>query len=95
MSNHTLFDKLIYVDRLKGAGISEDQAWAHAVATDLALRKAVATKDDLAVLRVDLLNEVARLEHRIELMARQVTIRIGGMLVAAVAILIGLRFFGP
>ena len=41
------FDKLAYLDALKGAGIPEAQARAHAMALDDALRDTVATQADL------------------------------------------------
>jgi hypothetical protein len=41
------FDKLVYIDRLKSAGIDEPQARAHAEALDQALRESVATRQDL------------------------------------------------
>jgi hypothetical protein len=40
------FDKLLYVDRLKSGGLTEEQARSHAEALDLALRDKVATKQD-------------------------------------------------
>ena len=48
MADQILFDKLIYIDRLKRAGVTEEQARAHAEAIDGALREAVATKLDIA-----------------------------------------------
>jgi hypothetical protein len=103
MTDQILFDRLVYVDRLKRAGISEDQARAHAEAFDGALREAVATKADLVLVnteiiavRTDLDRLAVRLENRIEVGLRDVTIRIGGMLIVAVGILIGFgfKFFG-
>lgn len=41
------FDKLLYVDRLKSGGVTEQQARAHAEALDQALRDTVVTKQDL------------------------------------------------
>jgi hypothetical protein len=83
MSDQILFDKLIYLDRLKQAGIPEDQARAHADAMHEALRESVATKADLVALRTDLL----ALEHRL-------TVRGGLTAAAIVAILASLKFFG-
>jgi hypothetical protein len=82
MADQVLFDKLIYMDRLKAAGIAEDQARAHAEAMHEALRESVATKADLLALRTDLL----ALEQRL-------TIRMGVIGVAIVAILASLKFF--
>ncbi len=82
MTDQILFDKLAYLDKLKAAGIDASQARAHADALDVALRESVATKVD-----------ITRLENRIDLAVRDITIRFGGMLIAAVAILIGVKFF--
>lgn len=78
-----LFDKLAYKDKLTASGIPEAQARALGDAMDEALRESVATKPD-----------ILRLEHRIELAVRDMTIRIGGMVAGAVAVLIGVKFFG-
>jgi conjugal transfer/entry exclusion protein len=53
VNEQILFDRLRYIDKLKGAGIGEDQARAHADAIDEALREAVATKSDIAALKSD------------------------------------------
>lgn len=47
MTRQILFDKVVYMDRLKRAGISEDHARAYAEAFEMALRSAVAIKADL------------------------------------------------
>jgi hypothetical protein len=62
MADTILFDKLAYLDRLKRAGIEENQARAHAEAMDEALRESVATKADV----VRLGSDVARLETTIQ-----------------------------
>lgn len=54
MPDQILFDRLTYIDRLKRAGIAEDQARAHAEAMDDALREAVATRTDILVLKADI-----------------------------------------
>jgi hypothetical protein len=38
--------------------------------------------------------EISKLEDKIEMFVREMTIRIGGMLVAAVAVLVAIRYFG-
>lgn len=86
MADQILFDKLIYIDRLKRAGVADDQARAHAEAMDEALREAVATKSDLRT-------AVSDLEHKIELAVRDMTIRTGVMATAIVAILTAIKFF--
>jgi hypothetical protein len=75
-----LFDKLVYKDKLTAAGIPEAQARAHAEAMDEALRESVVTKPFLET-------RLAQLETRL-------TLRVGGMLTVAVAVLVGVKFFG-
>lgn len=82
-----LFDKLAYVDRLVKAGIDENQARVLSDALDEALKESVATKSYVG-------SEIARLEHRIELAVRDMTIRVGGMLIALFGALVAVRFFG-
>jgi hypothetical protein len=53
------FDRLTYVDRLKAAGLEEEQARALAEALDGALRDAIVTRADLGELE-------RRLERKIE-----------------------------
>ena len=120
MADMILFDKLAYIDRLKRAGIDDNQARAHAEAMDDALRESVATKGDLRneisrlenkieseITRLEnkiesettrlenkIGSESARLETKIDLAVRDVTIRIGAMLVALFAALASIKFFG-
>jgi hypothetical protein len=77
------FDRLNYLETLKAAGIPEPQARAHAVALDEALRDGISTKDD-----------IRQLEHRLEIMLRDVTIRLGSGLLALGGILIAIKYFG-
>lgn len=86
MENQLLFDKLAYIDRLKAAGIDEHQARALSDALDEALKESVATKNYVG-------GEIARLEHKIELAVRDMTIRVGGMLIALFGALVAVRFF--
>lgn len=91
MTDHqVLFDRLTYLDKLKAAGIGDEQARAHADALDAALRDSVATRADLVAVRA----EITRLENKIDLLGRDLTIRLGSMILAGVAVLIGFKFFG-
>jgi hypothetical protein len=83
MSEQILFDKLAFIDRLKRAGIDDDQARAHAEAMAEALRESVATKRD-----------IAEVKHEIALAVRDMTIRTGAMLIALFAALASIKFFG-
>ena len=82
MAERMLFDKLTYVDRLTKAGIDEAQADAHAEGMEEALRESVATKSDIAELR-----------HEVQLVVRDMTIRVGGMLIVLFTALVAVRFF--
>jgi len=98
MADTILFDKLVYVDRLKRAGIDDIQARAHAEAMDDALRESVVTKSDLRneITRLEnkIGSESARLDTKIDIAVRDVTIRIGAMLIALFAALASIKFFG-
>jgi hypothetical protein len=86
-STQVTFDKLVYIDRLKSGGIDEAQARAHAEALDQALRATVATKGDLR-------DEVTRLEQKIEVLGRDLTIRMGGIAILLFGALASIKFFG-
>ena len=81
-----LFDKLAYKDKLTASGVPEVTARAHADALDEALRESVATKNDVAILRSDLMTELAKLKL-------DLTVRMGVMAAATIAILASLKFF--
>jgi hypothetical protein len=76
MADQIHFDKLGFIDRLKRAGIKDNQARAHAEAMDEALRESVATKLDIA------------------LAVRDMTIRMGAIVIALFAALASIKFFG-
>jgi hypothetical protein len=89
VSDQILFDKLRFIDRLTHAGVAEEQARAHAEAMEEALREAVATKSDVSAVS----REVGRLDHKIDVAVRDMTIRTGGMLVALFAALAAIKYF--
>jgi uncharacterized protein Yka (UPF0111/DUF47 family) len=92
-STQIAFDKLVYIDRLKSAGkIDEPLARAHAEALDQALRESVATRQDLLELRQELREEVARLEHKIDVLGRDLTIRMGGIAIILFGALASIKF---
>jgi len=93
-STEITFDKLVYIDRLKSAGVDEPQARAHAEALDQALRDTVATKHDLRELRDDMRSEIARLYHKIDVAVRDLTIRMGGIAIVLFGALASIKFFG-
>jgi len=61
-----LFDKLVYLDRLKSGGLEEVQARAHAEALDLALRESVATKQDVVELHHAISETAAEFTRRLD-----------------------------
>ncbi len=93
-STEITFDKLVYIDRLKSAGVDEPQARAHAEALDQALRDTVATKHDLRELRDDMRSEIVRLGHKIDVAVRDLTIRMGGIAIVLFGALASIKFFG-
>jgi hypothetical protein len=100
-STEITFDKLVYIDRLKSAGVDEPQARAHAEALDHAPRDSVATKHDLRNLGDELRIEIGRLDnkitlldHKIEVVGRDLAIRMGGMLILLFGALASIKFFG-
>jgi len=97
-STEITFDKLVYIDRLKSAGVDEPQARAHAEALDQALRDTVATKHDVRELGDELRNAIARLDSKIdtkvELAVRDLKIWMGGIIIIAFGALASIKFFG-
>lgn len=74
------FDSLGYSKRLKAAGVADREADAHAEAARDFVMAELATRSDLDVLRREL-------EGKIDTMTLRLTVRLGLMLGAAVAIL--------
>jgi hypothetical protein len=93
-STEITFDKLVYIDRLKSAGVDEPQARAHAEALDQALRDTVATKHDVRDLRDEVQNEIARLDHKIEVAVRDLKIWTGGIAIVLFGALASIKFSG-
>lgn len=73
-------DTLEYVKELRAAGVPEQQAEAQAKALSKAVSEGLVTKDhfDLTLEKID---------HRIEQLEYRLTIRMGGMIAAAIAAL--------
>ncbi len=80
MGNTATFDTLRYFETLKGVGFTDEQAKAQANAMREVIEERLATKADLVQLQEKLTNEIQKLELR-------VTLKFGGMLAAAVAVL--------
>ena len=88
------FDRLLYIDRLKEAGIEEPVARAHAEALREALLETVATKSDLNEAVQTLRTEINALDRKIEITARDLTIKGAGGLVIIATLIVGLKLFG-
>ena len=74
------FDTFQYVKRLKDAGVPEQQAEVQASALKELIEEKLATKADLQRSEERLTNKIHELSYKL-------TIRFGGMLVAAVLVL--------
>ncbi len=92
------FDRLVFIDRLKEAGVEEPVARAHAEALRDALFETVATKADLKdlvqALRADLKDAVQSLDRKIDVTARDLIIKGAGGLIAIATLIVGLKLFG-
>ncbi|MBV9251024.1 MAG: hypothetical protein JO227_17470 [Acetobacteraceae bacterium] len=104
-----VFDTLGYAQRLRDAGVRQQQAEAHAEAARDFIMTELATRADLEALRRELQSGMDRFEARLEAkiaaldmklntavealgaridtLSLRLTVRLGGMLTAAVAIL--------
>lgn len=96
-----MFDRLVYIDRLKRAGVEEPLARAHADALREALIETVATKADLGAtetklqqVMADLDRRITALDHKIDIVARDLTIRGAAGLIIIASLLVGLKIFG-
>ena len=73
------FDTLAYAKKLKSVGFTEEQAEVQAEALVEIIEDRLATKEDILALKRDLKELELRLKH-------DLTLRLGGMLVAGIAI---------
>jgi len=90
------FDTLAFAKKLKSAGYTEAQAEAlveaHSQVFREMLESTLATKDDVRDMATKA--DIASLDHKIDLVASKMTVRLGGMIVAGVAVLAAIHFFG-
>ncbi|PWJ81487.1 hypothetical protein C7441_11019 [Pseudaminobacter salicylatoxidans] len=87
------YDTLGYSKALQKAGIPAKQADAHAEAVRDHVMPEIATKADISELRNSMKVDLQRLESLIERQTLQLTVRLGGMVIAGVAALAAFRFF--
>ncbi len=85
------FDTHAFVKRLIATGVPEAQAEVHAQAFGEFVFEHLATKQDLLVLKQELKQEILELRQEMDVklsqMELRLTVRFGGMLVTAVAVL--------
>ena len=86
-SSAFIFDRLAYVDRLRAAGVDENEARAHAEALDVALRDSIATKADIDRLeaKLEAKIETSSANLKVEILRWMVVtqLAVGGLLFAA------------
>ncbi len=81
------FDTLAYVKKLREAGVPERQAEVHAETFAAIINEKLATKRDLKELDANLRRELKELELRLK---HDLTLRLGAMIAACVAIVAAL-----
>lgn len=82
------FDTLKFTQRLQQVGISREQAEAHAeLARDMVIAD-LANKGDIAAVRTDLAAAVKELQTDMQLLEQRMTIKLGAIVGAAVAIIV-------
>jgi hypothetical protein len=87
------FDTLKYANTLKAAGIAPEQAEAQAVALSDVLEvnlKELSTKGDIVAIQKDILSLEQRMDARLIQLEQRMTIKLGGMMMAAVALVAAL-----
>ncbi|MEO5328556.1 MAG: CCDC90 family protein [Magnetococcus sp. THC-1_WYH] len=82
-----VFDTLAYAKRLRSAGVPEAQAEVHAEAMSELIEERLATKRDLHELEANLKRDMREMELRL---THNLTLRLGAMTAASVAIMAAL-----
>lgn len=82
----TSFDTLTYAKKLQEAGFTPQQAEAQAGALRDVVDQNLATKQDIEALRRDMKEMEGRLLLRMELLRRDILLRLGGIVVGGVAV---------
>lgn len=84
------FDTHAFVKRLEAAGVPEPQAEVHAEALAELVVSHLATKQDLADMEARIGSRFKELDSRFKELELRLTLRLGAMLAAAVAIVVAL-----
>lgn len=85
-----LFDTHKAVKDLQEAGFDEAQAEAVVATVGTAIIGNVATKQDVADARMDTKQDISDLRSEMQAMELRITLRMGGLIVAGVALIIAL-----
>lgn len=80
------FDTLGYFEKLKAAGFTEEQAKVQTNALREVIEERLATKADLVQLEERLTNEIRKMESELQKLELRMTLKLGAMLAASVAI---------
>ena len=80
------FDSLGYFEKLKAAGFTEEQAKVQANAMREVIEERLATKADLIQLEERLRNEIRKMESEMQKLELRMTLKLGAMLAASVAL---------
>jgi len=83
-----IFDTLAFAKKLTEGGIPKKQAETHAAALADLVDEQIATKKDIKELEVALKRDIKELELKMKEMELRLTLRFGGMIAVAVAIII-------
>ncbi len=91
MDQAIAFDTLAYANKLKKAGIPDEQAEVHAVAIAEIVNEQMATKRDIKELETALRHDIKEMDtalrHDIKEMEMRLTIRMGAMAVVVIGVI--------
>ena len=86
----TTFDTLGYFEKLKAVGVPEEQAKVQANALRELIDERLATKTDLFSVKNELQQQIKDVRTEMKEMEYRLTIRLGGMMAASVALVAAL-----
>ena len=86
MSKAAIFDTLAYAKKLKAVGFTEEQSEVQAEAFAEIIEERLATKQDILALDKDIKELEIRLKRDMKEMEMRLTIRLGTMMAASIAI---------
>jgi predicted Holliday junction resolvase-like endonuclease len=82
-----IFNSLAYFEKLRDAGVEEEQARVHAEAMNELVDNKLATKEDLLLVKEELKKDIAMLKQ-------ELIIKLGGMIMGSISLLYILLRFG-